>query len=375
MFSAFIIVTFVYYLPLLFLHTQTGGQHVETAGEHTSGEMMPHMDEHMEEMMDGMMVDEHAQGESAAHGHGESAYHEETSVTEGLVVNLNVTPSPVQVGNPVKLDFFVNVKPGNVPVTNLEIGHERLIHVIGVRDDMNEFFHIHPDAVPERPGFFSIERTFAKPGIYKLWSDVKQGGKVHSFGHPKFTVDGEGSRSEKSADLGTNVIVGDYQVALDYGGKIISGQEADITFEIRSVTGTPVAVEPYLAAPMHLTVIKDDLRVYIHAHPEEEHGHGAAKPIIPRALANGGGHSEDPAEQISFHLSFPEAGIYKLFAQFRPAGIALPSDKSLVAGFYVQVEPPKGILAYSNWWTNLIVSLIIIFFLSIGVKRFITIKR
>lgn len=372
-FSAFIVITFVYYLPLRFFHTEGDDHH----------EIMPHTDEQAMEnemMADGHIVDEHTEtidrhDDAEAHGaHGANVYHEETAIVQGLAVNLNVTPSPALVGIPTKLDFFANEKPNNAPVTDLEIEHEKLIHVIGVRDDLNEFFHIHPNPAPDSPGLFTANYAFKKPGVYKLWSDITRGGTTHSFGHPQFAVGGDGPRSEPEVNLGTNVIVGNYQVKLNYGGKVFANRKTDVIFEIRDVVGTPVAVEQYLGAPMHLAVIKNDLRVYMHTHPEEGHGHGAAEPLISRALANGGEHSHEPTDQISFHVSFPETGVYKLFAQFRPQGIELPSDQSLVAAFYVQVEPPKGILAYSNWWSNLIVSLILIVFLSYIVKRFITVS-
>lgn len=401
-FSAFLVVTFVYYLPTRFLYSQTQEHHEEMGHDEMMGGMVPHddtsadvsdpnvahehtdetmiegIDEHMsEEMMEHMdeqMSEEHVmEGSGAAHGHDSSLYHEENSVAEGVVVNLNVSPVSGAVGAPTKLDFFVNEKPGSVPVTDLQIDHEKLIHVIGVRDDLNEFFHIHPGQVAGSPGLFSVTRTFEKPGTYKVWSDIKRDGVIHSFGHPPFTIEGAGAKSEPEVDLGTNKIVGNYQVKLNRGEKIVSGRETDIVFEIRDVVGTPVTVEPYLGAPMHLAVIKSDWKVYLHTHPEGGHAHSKANPLVKQAFANGGDHSGDPAEQISFHVNFPEEGMYKLFGQFRPSGIELPPDESFVAEFYVQVEAPRGILAYSNWWSNLIISLLLMFFLSWGVKKYITV--
>lgn len=380
-FSAFLVVTFVYYLPTQFLYSQMQDHH-ETMGDghmmegavphdHTPGDVSGQNVAH--EHTDGTMMEHMEETGTEGHEHGANFYHEEGSVTEGVIAHLNVSPVPGRVGAPTKLDFFVNQKPGGVPVTDLEIEHEKLMHVIGVRDDLNEFFHVHPEPVAGSPGFFSINRIFEKPGNYKVWSDIKRNGIIHSFGHPPFSIEGAGPKSEPVVDLGTNKIVGDYQVKLNYGGKIVSGRETDVVFEIRDVVGTPATVEPYLGAPMHLAVIKSDWKVYLHTHPESGHVHTRANPLVEHAFANGGEHSHDPAEQISFHVNFPEEGTYKLFAQFRPAGIELPPDESLVAEFYVQVEAPKGILAYSNWWSNLVISLLLMFFLSWGVKKYITV--
>jgi len=67
---------------------------------------------------------------------------------------------------------------------------------------------------------------------------------------------------------------------------------------------------------MHLVAIKDDLSVFLHAHPE------------PRI----GG---EPA--VRFSQIFTKEGTYMLFAQFRPAKTKLPPDDALLAEFYVNV--------------------------------------
>ncbi|MBI4094602.1 MAG: hypothetical protein HY435_00195 [Candidatus Liptonbacteria bacterium] len=362
--SLLLIAVFGYALPARFRH--------QTAA-HAAEEMR---------MEGGMIPDGHNEA------HGGALYHEEGEITEGLAVNFNITPVPVLAGTIARLDFFVNKKPGNVPVTDLEIEHEKFIHVIGARDDLNEFFHIHPeprgvqgspapDVVlghPQQTGYWSVPYVFKKPGTYKVWSDVRRGGETHSTGHLPFSVEGDGPRSEKSVEYLTNVIVGDYQVGFSGGERLVKEREADLVFEIRDVLGTPVEVEPYLAADMHLTIIKDDWGAYIHTHPESgDHLHSRAPGIVPLARANGGEHSHEPTEQISFHVTFPEEGIYKLFAQFRPKGIDLPPDEALTAEFYVEVAAAGPGLSLSPWWINLIWSAIAIVLLSWGVKRYITV--
>ena len=110
--------------------------------------------------------------------------------------------------------------------------------------------------------------------------------------------------------------------------------------------GQGIKLEPYLGAAMHLAVIKDDLSVYMHTHPENHdesgneagHGHESLR-IIPLALAHGQAEGEEkmPAELVTFNVNFPGAGVYKLFAQFRPEGIDMPTDESLIGEFYVKV--------------------------------------
>src|SRR3989338_6986789 len=127
-FSLLLVVTFVFYLPLRFLHQSTTDDH------------------------EGFMSDESMPGR-----HSETIFHEEIDISRGLVSTFSAFPFPAQSGTTTALEFFVNKKPGNVPIFSraLEIEHEKLMHVIGVRSDMNEFFHVHPTET-ERPGVPSL---------------------------------------------------------------------------------------------------------------------------------------------------------------------------------------------------------------------------
>ncbi|MDP3947541.1 MAG: hypothetical protein Q8Q41_02525 [bacterium] len=353
-FSLFLIVFFVYYLPLRFQHSA-----VWVEGRRDA------------EMMDveEMMLGEEMPGE-AKHA---ALYHEEGEIKEGLAVNLNVTPVPVFTSTSTRLDFFVNQKPGNVPVpaTALEVVHTKLMHVIGVRDDLNEFFHIHP-ALTDMPGILSVNHTFLQPGLYKIWSEVKKDGADHAIGHPEIAVEGVGSKYDKQISFGRNAIVGAYQVSLKMDEPVVKGHENDLVFDIHTLTGKEVEVEDYLGAKMHLTVIKDGLKQFIHTHPEDDNDQHSSFNLFNAVLANGGdGHGavgED--EVISFQVVFPEEGFYKVFAQFRPQGIDLPPDEALTASFWIQAEE-RAPLAISGWWINLLWSAAAIIMLGFLVRSYL----
>jgi len=419
-FSLLLVITFVFYLPTRFERNFLR----EEAG-HMNMEEMPHMDE---EMMDMMHGDEH----------GGAVFHEEGEVLEGLEVNFNLTPVPVLAGSSTQLSFFVNEKPNNspVPFSEIEINHTKLMHVIGVRSDLSEFFHIHPESslslgrgetldqtttteeispifpeersiplpdflTPEEHeklimrteievptvGVFSASYTFAKPGLYKIWSEVKKDGVIHSFGHPLFDVQGEGERERKEVSFTRNVVVGDYQVILEMKEPVAKGHEHGLSFDVHTLDGSEVALENYLGVPMHLAVIKDDLTQFIHTHPEEEGGHTHSfLPFVQEVQAHGEAVMD---ETVNFHVVFPEAGRYKVFAQFRPEGIGLPEDEALVASFWIQVAESAGIVEVADhhestqlkplvspaWWFLLAVSLGLIVLLSIAVHKFITVRK
>lgn len=354
--TGFLIVMFGLYLPMRFQYNALTN-------------VRAHMQE-APDIHDAMMGGEHGE-------HGSSIYHEAKDVREGLSVDLSASPMPVQSGTITQLGFLVNQKPAGTPVfaDALEIEHTKLMHVIGLRDDMNEFFHIHPAPVATS-GVFTIRYAFQKPGSYKIWSEVKKDGIDHSFGQELINVQGDGERSRKEISFSRNVTVGDYHVSLALEEPIVKGQDTSLGFDIHAQDGKKVAVEQYLGADMHLSLIKDDLTQFIHTHPEGgEHMMYRKNGLIQVAQAHGDDESTampSADEGIRFHAVFPEAGLYKAFAQFRPKGISLSPDEALTASFWIKVEDqapaanPKIILVA--------VSLILIVLLSWGVKKFLSVR-
>lgn len=312
---------------------------------------------------------------AAAHGrvpHG-AILQEEQEVREGLAINLTIAPVPARAGTTTRLDFFVHEKPDNAPVpaSALGIEHEQLMHVIGVRDDLNEFFHIHPE-LSASPGLLSVQRVFAKPGIYMVWSEIKKDGVNHAFGHPEFTVEGIGARSEKLVSFGRNVIVGDYQIALRLGESVAAGRETPLLFDAHTLDSFETKLENYLGEKMHLAVIKDDWKQFLHIHPTGEKDHHGMLDIVPEAQANGGGHdTSGGGHGVNFQVAFPDAGLYKVFVQFRPEGAGLAQDTALTAGFWVRVVEEQP-FTLSAWWTLLLVSLALMAMLSIGVHGYLS---
>ncbi len=318
--------------------------------------------------------------------HGAFVAHEEKDVREGLVVNLNIASMSLMTGTSTRLDFFVNRKPDNIPVpiTSLQIEHEKYMHVIGVRSDMNGFFHIHPgNEYAEtygggNPSLWRTEYIFPKPGLYKIWSEVKKDGVVHSFGHEPLNVEGEGVREDKKVSFGRSVVAGGYQVALLADASFGKGVEHDLSFDIHDSEGNEVAVEEYLGADMHLAIIKDDWSEFVHTHPEGHDGHmmedmhGHSFRFVQTADAHDGEPEVDVGtdEAINFHVRFPSAGLYRAYAQFRPMGSNLPRDEALTAMFWIEVKD-KAPFPISPWWMLLIISLIAIVVLSRFVKKYI----
>lgn len=320
--------------------------------------------------------------------------YEETNINNGLTVNLTTIKKPF-VGKAVPLTFFVNEKPSGIPVDDLQIEHEKYMHVVGVRDDLTNFFHIHP--IKTKAGTWEVSYEFKEGGTYKVWSDIARSGKNYSFGHPLLLVGEKNSTTtptkKESIDFLTNRIIGNYQVALDYNAPLVKGINEKITFTVKDLYGNGIELEPYIGASMHLVAISEDLTEYIHAHPEDGHMHmGNSESVSPQVIGNimnialAHGDEETPAVSPSkntFNVVFPKQGIYKLFAQFRPKGIDLPPETPIVGEFYVKVanegnkvipSTATKINPQTRWWSLLIISLFLMTLLSYGVHKILQVK-
>jgi hypothetical protein len=345
---------------------------------------------------------------SFANGDGhdvDNHYMEESAVTAGIVVEHSVSPKNPIVGQNTEMIFSVRDMPSGAPITNLEIEHEKLMHVIGVRDDLSNFFHIHPDDMGS--GRFMANYTFANAGVYKLFTSVRYEGTTHSVGSSKISVSGGGDILRERIELKENVIVGNYQVGLDIHEELTAGKESEIAFNLSDVFSRGLTLVPYLGADMHLVIVKEDLKAFIHAHPSEhtdvskieDSPDGSTTEsfdirLVKRALAHVADNGLDK-KTLVFNAVFPTAGVYKMFAQFKPEDAGLSEDETLVAEFYVRVgeseagaddnfigdghtdhthAPVALTVWYKNitWWWLFLVSLVLMTLLSMGVYKYIS---
>lgn len=252
----------------------------------------------------------------ARNGH----YLEAASVTQGLVVDMAVV-GQARINEPVRLRLFVRQKPGDVAVENLQLEHEKYLHVIGVRDDLREFFHIHP--VKTGPGTWEVTHVFPRGGNYKIWAEVGFLDGSYSFGQPQLSVTGDFGEEAAGLDRPDYEMRSGYQITFKHTEPLMSGQTSSLQFLIRDAAGRETETENFLGASMHMVIVKDDLSVCLHAHP--------ISPGFP-----------DPV--IGFSQIFSTPGRYKLFAQFRPKGTDLPPDEAILAEFQVEVTPGQPLV-------------------------------
>lgn len=241
------------------------------------------------------------------------------SVKDGLVVNM-VVVGAAQIGQPVRLRFLVRRQPGDLAEDNLLIEHERYMHVIGMRDDLREFFHIHP--VKTGPGTWEVTHVFPHGGNYKIWAEVVFADGGYAFAQPELSLSGDMGAVATNSDQPDYEQRSGYQITFKHTEPLVSGHTSSLQYLIRDAAGNETETENFLGAPMHMVIVRDDLSVFLHAHPTD--------PGFP-----------DPV--IAFSQIFSQPGNYRLFAQFRPKGSTLPPDEAILTEFQVVVRPGQPI--------------------------------
>jgi Cu+-exporting ATPase len=165
--------------------------------------------------------------------------------------------------------------------------------------------------------------TFPRAGSYILFGEAQRATGEDVVNRRELTVgaaDGPAGQAAQLAEDTAAKSAGPIQVALSGADGLRARQEATLTFRLENrATGRPIQnLQPYLGAPAHIVVLSEDATRFAHTHGElpaaaeaDSHGtggHGAS------------GHStstEGFGPEITMHHTFPAAGLYQLWAQFR----------------------------------------------------------
>ncbi len=227
------------------------------------------------------------------HGGGES-HGAPADVVRGLAVaagglTLDLRTPELRRDSASELRFAVTGDDGR-PVRDFEVTHERRMHLIVVRRDLTGFQHLHPRMAAD--GTWSVPVRLEEAGSYRVFADFERGGTPRTLASD-LRVDGRADL-EALPPASDAARTGDgYEVRLD-AGAVRAGRESELAFRITR-GGRPVETEPYLGAGGHLVALREGDLAFLHVHPLDE---GAAR----------------------FAATFPTAGRYRLFLQFKAAG-------------------------------------------------------
>ena len=207
----------------------------------------------------------------------------------------------VQPGKETLLKFTINDLQAKKPISDLDIVHDKIMHVVLVRDDLKHFEHVHPEAAGQ--GVFSVPFNFTASGTYRIWIDFTIDGMQHIV---DFDINVPGN-----AEAGEKDTLGGLKVNFISSKEIAEGKETELKFEIFDSNNNPVPItEKFLAANAHLIAIDETLEEFNHNHDE----------------------SFDKGNKIAFKHKFTKSGKYGLWVQF------LVEGKVRTAGFDIAVE-------------------------------------
>ena len=290
-----------------------------------------------------------------AHWSQEAMHHDEeqgsmqmnmttNNVVSDFHAQLSSLPSVIQAGKPFVLQIVLHDNKGN-PIRDLQISHERILHVILVSEDLEEFKHVHPEDYQQpinrisQGNEFLVTLTLSKSGRYRVLVDgMRQGKEVLDMGWLRAS---SGLLQLPPLFIVKNLIrdstFDGYQVVLKTEpAQLKSGEAANLIYEIKK-NGKPVLdTEKYLGADMHLAIASIDLSIVMHTHGMKgelgnKHGilpiaeaHEMAQPTTPIKLMKG---------EIGASFVFPFPGLWKIYGQFQHKG------KVVTTEFMVEVAP------------------------------------
>jgi hypothetical protein len=203
-------------------------------------------------------------------------------------LRLVVDQSELRRGRSSDLRFRIVDTRGET-LRDFDVTHEKRMHLILARRDLSGFQHLHPTQAAD--GSWSAPVRLDDAGAYRMFADFSHEDRPRTLA-ADLRVDGDADLRPLPAPRATAKSDGGYDVRLDAGNARPS-READLRFTITR-DGAPVKTEPYLGAGGHLVALREGDMAFLHVHPMDDGAHFAA--------------------------TFPTAGRYRLFLQFKHEG-------------------------------------------------------
>lgn len=175
-------------------------------------------------------------------------------------------------------------KNGNAP--ELEISHEKEMHLIVVSADLQEYYHGHPDKHGE--GIFTLQKELTS-NEYKVFVDIAPKNLTYAVSPIELHV-GHAHHIHNKNDLSvdTDLIktIAGHTVELN-ANTFKAGQDISLQFDLKGETP-----EPYLGALGHVVILDENAEKFIHVHPAS-------------------------TDKTQFDTVLTETGKYKLWAEFQ----------------------------------------------------------
>lgn len=248
-------------------------QNTTAQAKNNGGKMEMDENKRNQEMSEGHQEEE----KGSTHGHEMAAGNH-----EGSEVNAFVQTDK----NNIKI--FLKDKAGN-PIDELEVNHEKELHLIIVDEQLQKYYHVHPERTGK--GEFTIKNTL-RDGFYKAFIDIKPTNFAYKVEPVPFIV---GNPDEKSHG---HELIPETKFSKTVDGETVTlnvssfkaGKSVTLSFDLDQTNLTP-----YLGAMGHVVILDEYGKEFLHVHPSND-----KEPI--------------------FETSFAKPGIYKIWAEFKQNG-------------------------------------------------------
>ena len=237
----------------------------------------------------------HGTGHDTGHGEAASASSAGLAMSDrGYTFQPAATTAQASANTPFR---FTVTGPDGHPVTEYQRRHEKELHLIVVRRDLAAFQHVHP--TPDASGVWTVPLDLGRAGSYRVFADFAPAaldGDTLTLG-ADLSVAGRFTPAPLAPPADTATVDG-YEVTLD--GTPTAAQESELTFTVRRGGREVTDLQPHLGAYGHLVSLRAGDLAYLHTHPATEAHPG-----------------ERGGPRVLFGTTFPTAGTYRLFLDFR----------------------------------------------------------
>ena len=249
------------------------------------------------------------------------------------ITSKNNTVKPQQ---PTTMAYRIKNEKNEI-LKNYEVVHEKIMHFIAVRKDLQYFQHIHP-TFNESTGEFTIDVTFPTDGIYRLFPDFTPAKfednpqllSVTLFKDIEVGDLGKYTAQNVTPDTTAKKSVGDYDFTYIFPNQEELKAQTELTFSLLiNKNGQPVKdLETYLGALGHCVILRAGNLDFIHTHPQEIKVDSSVgdHTMQMKGKVN---TSQNKGPEIDFATSFPEPGIYRVFTQFQHQGKVITVEYAL----------------------------------------------
>ncbi|MDQ3019017.1 MAG: hypothetical protein M3R36_00350 [Bacteroidota bacterium] len=250
-------------------------------------------------------------------------------------LNLTTEPQSPKAGEEVTLNFSLMNNETKQQIRDLEVVHEKILHLIIVSKNLAYFDHIHPEMNSD--GSLSVKTKFDKGGDYVLYGDLTpKGEKKNQVFDIPLKVAGEPVANIPLTARNTFDTEGYSAVMTTDPSNLVANKSTEIVVKLTKNGKDVTDLKNYLAALGHMVVISEDASMYLHVHPmeaeEKNAGHKHEEKKEMKDMKMDSDKISKSGPNVVFHTNFPMPGIYKVFAQFNPGG------KLITTNFVVNVK-------------------------------------